>query len=250
MYEHIIAITSSYDLGERIAWHYSEKELSMEILLYFKKLLDEQNLKFGFSIHKLQTTESTWDSVVAKDSFFASVEVYSDLELFLQQVRKDQYISALDIAKYVLSRMPMSNLKLQKIIYLIYADFLSRTGEKLFEDKIVAYQYGPVIQSVYSHYKCNGAQEISDDSESKVILDEITIPITLAKILRSTSSDEIIHSINNVLDKYGDKKPSQLVDITHRSGTPWDIVYKSGFGKGCEIDDEKIKTHHHIERST
>lgn len=33
MFQHIIVISSSYQFGKRIAWHYADKELRQDVLL-------------------------------------------------------------------------------------------------------------------------------------------------------------------------------------------------------------------------
>ncbi|MGZ7257928.1 Panacea domain-containing protein, partial [Streptococcus pyogenes] len=77
--------------------------------------------------------------------------------------------------------------KLQKMIYLVYADYLLKTKKALFDEQIIAMQYGPLIPEVYDAYKVHGRDEIETDSK-KVILDEITLPMALAKILQADDS--------------------------------------------------------------
>ena len=74
---------------------------------------------------------------------------------------------ALDIANYLiyLSEMigePLTNMKLQKLLYYCYAWFLvdKNNEEQLFDEEIQAWQYGPVIPLVYDVYKIHGADNI------------------------------------------------------------------------------------------
>lgn len=243
MYEHIVAITNSYTTGRRIAWHYSEQKLNPEILSGFKSKMIEYDVFSDISFHKLQTDSQSWSSIVEKDSFFADLKTYDEYKEFLTIAKKEKEISAIDIAKYVLSRCSMSNLKLQKIVYFIYADYLTRTGKKLFDDRIVALQYGPVISNVYDYYKCNGSEEITVNTDKR----EVMIPATFAKLSKSDDSDEMIKSIETILNKYGSKKASTLVDITHRNGSPWEVVVAKGKGIGASITDDIIIENHDIE---
>lgn len=246
MYQHIIIIGSSYKLGKRIAWHYSDIEIDKQVLIELDRKTKDILGKPNYSIHKLSTDSKEWQSVISKDSFFEDLKVYDRLEDFLLEISADKVVSALDIAKFILAIKPMSNLKLQKMIYLTYADYLLRTGKKLFEDKILAFQYGPVIEEVYEHYKSHGRNEIDikEGEEGKIVeLDGITIPIVIAKILQSDDSAEILHSIKKVFDKFGQKTASQLVTITHREGGPWD---RTSVYYGV-IEDEFILKYHHNE---
>ncbi len=47
----------------------------------------------------------------------------------------------------------MSNLKLQKILYYIQAEFLVVTNSPCFRDKIEAWSFGTVVESVYRNYR-------------------------------------------------------------------------------------------------
>lgn len=47
----------------------------------------------------------------------------------------------------------MTNLKLQKMLYYQQGFHLAYFGTPLFDDEIEAWMYGPVVPSVYNHYK-------------------------------------------------------------------------------------------------
>lgn len=255
MYQHIIAISSSYRLGKRIAWHYSSDEISDVVLKELEKKTKEKIKKPDYSIHKLSTSSISWKSVIEKDSFFEGIKIYEDLDDFLTEISKNKQVSALDIAKLLLSIQPMSNLKLQKMIYLVYADYLKSTKKKLFKDKIVAFQYGPVVESIYQHYKIHGRSRIEfedktiklevKDDDKLITLDEITVPVTLAKMLQSDNIIDILSSVRKTFEKFGSKSASQLVSITHRDGSPWDMTKKYN----DVIEDELILKYHSVELS-
>ena len=46
-----------------------------------------------------------------------------------------------------------TQLELQKLVYLCFADCLCDTGKALSIDKIYAFKYGPVIDTIYKIYK-------------------------------------------------------------------------------------------------
>jgi len=54
----------------------------------------------------------------------------------------------------------ISNLKLQKLLYYAQGIHLALYGKPLFNDPIEAWQYGPVVDSVYQTYKTNGSDAI------------------------------------------------------------------------------------------
>ena len=65
--------------------------------------------------------------------------------------------NAVDIARYVIERCSrqnktISNLKLQKILYFIQAEFLIAKHQPCFAEKIQAWDFGPVVPEVYYTY--------------------------------------------------------------------------------------------------
>lgn len=64
----------------------------------------------------------------------------------------------LDIAEYIIKYENahdhcINNLKLQKILYFLQAEFLVTTGKTLFKEHLIAWDWGPVVMSVYNNYK-------------------------------------------------------------------------------------------------
>ena len=56
--------------------------------------------------------------------------------------------------------IPLTNLKLQKLVYYCQAWHLALRGGELFPDNIEAWVHGPVVRGVFAYYKqCNGAIE-------------------------------------------------------------------------------------------
>lgn len=75
-------------------------------------------------------------------------------------------MNALNFANYIIwyvnQKFPntsFTHVKLQKILYYIYCDFLKK-GIPLFEDKIEKWQYGPVVPSVYNSFRSYGFNRI------------------------------------------------------------------------------------------
>lgn len=54
----------------------------------------------------------------------------------------------------------INNLKLQKVLYFLQAEFLIHFGYPCFTESIEAWDFGPVIPSVYSKYEVYGAASI------------------------------------------------------------------------------------------
>ena len=90
--------------------------------------------------------------------------------------KKEPY-NVSDVAKYFIylaskevvgdsgEREGITNLKLQKILYFAQALFLSKLETPLFKESIEAWEYGPVVPSMYQAYKQHGNQPIIDEKE-------------------------------------------------------------------------------------
>lgn len=125
---------------------------------------------------------------------------------------------ALDVAKYIITycfnqNKPISNLKLQKILYFLWVDFYKQTQKSLFKENICAWQLGPVVPEVYYEF-CSYAG----------------LPITKMFNLDSLINKEQQGTINNIIDKYIDSSAYSLVEKTHKVGTPWTLTYQDGIG--------------------
>jgi uncharacterized phage-associated protein len=96
--------------------------------------------------------------------------------------------SAYDVADYFLWKAQeenqelLSNMKLQKLVYYAQGLYLAVFEKPLFEDKINAWTYGPVVESLYHTYKAHGASGIpanphfnpeSIDVDTREFLDEV-----------------------------------------------------------------------------
>lgn len=76
-----------------------------------------------------------------------------NVEDFIRLIQVDRVLTGMDIAKYILSKQPCTHLKLQKLVYYCFADYLCEAHDKLFQDEIYAFELGPVIQSVREKFK-------------------------------------------------------------------------------------------------
>lgn len=76
--------------------------------------------------------------------------------------------SALNIACYFVNRSfqesePISNMKLQKLVYIANGLYLASTGKVLIKERVEAWPYGPVVEPVYHAFKKFGNREIDEN---------------------------------------------------------------------------------------
>lgn len=249
MYYHFIAITSQYEQGHRVAFHYSsESKLDPDIMRTFLQSARKHCDISRIAIHKLTTSSLSWESVVEADKFFENVFATQDMDLFFELVDQDQELSAYDVAKFILSLTSVSHLKLQKLLYYAYADYLLLTRKKLFADEILAFKYGPVVQDVFDNFRSYGSSKIDyveDDIECLKFKD-LSVPMALMKIISAENGQQIVQSILKTLQKYNKFTAGQLVDLTHSKNGPWKTVYRTGQNRVI-YDDVILKYHHNVE---
>ena len=238
-------MSSSYSLGTRIALDYIMKsdEEQERLEKESKKIIQICGRDVSMSTHMIQAEDETWESVCSADHFFKGVKVITDVDEFIKLIQKDRKLQGIDVAKYILSKFSCTQLKLQKLVYMCYADYLCNTGKKLFIDEICAYKYGPVVNTVYKTYKKYGYEDIAKE---KTNIDSSNISEMPAKsrILFAEDGLEMIQSIEGTLKKYGLLTASELVDLTHKKNTPWDKTPNRGWSLTAIMDDETIRKYH------
>ena len=127
------------------------------------------------------------------------------------------------IARYVINRcnekkMPISNQKLQKILYYIQAEFLVNLDKPCFSEEIQAWHLGPVVPEVYQHYRSYGATNIPGDQKNE-------------------GFELISRQDKEHLDNTAKYSVSCLTEITRRQN-PWKCSYKKN---DCVIPQSVIK---------
>ena len=120
----------------------------------------------------------------------------------------------------------LTNLALNKLIYYAQGRHLVKTGNTLFDEPILAWRYGPVIQSVYYSFRA-----YEDHG--------IPAPDALDCGLSSEELDSVIEVLLTFADCQFDGK--MLRDITHAPNTPWSRLYVEG--QNVPISNELLKAY-------
>lgn len=243
---HFAAICSDYINGRRIGWHYSsEGRLDQDVIQDFLRKFTERVGDLYLGIHRLSTDSEDWESVVDTDSFFADVIITKNMDQFIDQVSSSKELTALDIAKFFLTISRATHLKLQKLLYYAYAEYLLKTGKKLFKEPIVAFKYGPVIEDVFYKFRHYGSSPIdyAEDEEFYIPAIGPAAP-SFVRMISSAGGLTAVECVLDVLSKYSSLSANELVTRTHIIGGPWHRVYVPGANN--IITDELIKQYHHV----
>lgn len=118
--------------------------------------------------------------------------------------------SAIDMSYYIVNYcndhdIPISNLKLQKLLYYVQATFLTN-GEEAFSDEVHPWKYGPVVSAVYQEFKIYVSGNIKDRFPN------INLNATEKGL------------VNRVIESYRDYTPPEMISKTHNEG-PWKNAY-------------------------
>lgn len=198
MVRHFILMSSSYTLGKRIALDYIQEKESdyAEVKNILNTITKECGQDVSISTHSIQTESKSWASVGEKDHFFKDVELIKKLDKFIKLIQDDRVLKGLDVAKYILSKTKCTHLKLEKLVYLCFAEYLCKYDKELYKDDIYAYKYGPVVKSVYNRYKGYGYKEIENQDIDSTGISEMP---SRSRILFAQSGLEKIKSIDETL---------------------------------------------------
>jgi len=134
---------------------------------------------------------------------------------------------------------PITQMKLHKLVYIAYGWYLALTNDKLFNDRIEAWEHGPVIKGLREEFKNFGRDPITVKS---IGFDWETLEESEPRI---PSDDNDTHAVlEKVWESYKKFSAATLRNKTHEKGSPWYLAYDGGAGYGVEIDDEEIKQHY------
>lgn len=141
--------------------------------------------------------------------------------------------SAIEIANWFIENRganEVSNLKIQKLLYIAFGIHFARENEHLFYDPIEAWKYGPVIQSVYHYLKIFGNEAI----QQPIVALGGSVPR-----IKSTAT-KAIESLEETMERYGGKSAFELMRWSHSHGGPWVATYDPDGSWFQEIDKQLI----------
>lgn len=246
---HCIVLCSAYSIGKRIALDYcGDREMSATLLRErVEDILFRCGADVPISTHIIPTRSKEWQSVVESDPFFLDVQLVETFEEFVKIILEDRELQGVDVAKYILTKVDCTHLKLEKLVYLCYADYLCQEREKLFLDSIYAYRLGPVVESVYEKYKRSGSGLLAvEDDEFIYTTDERKAQAIRSRIISSKDGVKKIYSIDQTLKRYGMLSASELVKVTHSALGPW-VQAGGGIHINKKMKDETILEYHCFE---
>lgn len=121
----------------------------------------------------------------------------------------------------------LTNMQLQKLVYIAHGFYLALFDEPLFYNEVKAWDWGPVIPKLYKALRRYGAGVVTE-----------LIPIDEPQELDSRA----MSVLKQVWTAYGPYSGPQLSTITHQEDTPWRETYEKD--KYGIIPNELIAAHY------
>ena len=127
-------------------------------------------------------------------------------------------------------------MKLQKVLYLANGIYVKRRGEKLIKEKFEAWDYGPVVKSVYNLYRQYGASNIKQPIDDIIPTGGYSSASSASFVVEDADLAIIKEAWNNAknLDAF------TLSAWSHNKNSPWDKAYNAT-PRDPYISDNEIK---------
>lgn len=147
------------------------------------------------------------------------------------------------IANYFIGRadeegIRMTNMKLQKLVYFAHGWHLALANAPLIDERVQAWEFGPVVRTIYDEFKEYGKDPITRKGKSFEVQG-----LKFAFVVHEVpESDGQTHRLlARIWDVYKGFSAFQLSDLTHRNGTPWEKTYPPNANvRNLAIDDVTI----------
>lgn len=122
-----------------------------------------------------------------------------------------------DICDYIIFRLkvegntPLSNIKLQKLLYYTQAWYLAHNGndKPLFNANFQAWIHGPVSRTIFDRFK-----------DSKFLYSEISLDDIIDRNIIEKLDEDVKTHVDNVLESYALYSGIELEDMSHQE-KPW-----------------------------
>lgn len=149
-------------------------------------------------------------------------------------------ITALNISNNILKKsfdenIPITPMKLQKLIYILYKTYLKETNKSLFRESFQAWKNGPVLKTVYDEFKLYGANNIECYYSCSSVEN-----CKIFTMVEEDKSEPFKNILNSVWNKYKNYSPKELSKLTNLKNGAWEKAKsKDGLLNDIDIIQEK-----------
>jgi uncharacterized phage-associated protein len=212
--EHVVALTRKreekyFDYIERVA----EDPIATKVKLAdLEHNLDEDRLEDGMPKSLKKRYEKARARLMQPPSDVK--EKFGDRPIY----------TASDIAAHIITHSNnehLNNLKLQKLLYLCQKQCLHERKMPLFEDKIEAWTYGPVVPAVYNAYSYRGASRLRKPVSYAVDDSGRQRPVILSQLDEDTAA-----IVDNICQQWDNGSVFDLIGRVNRKDGAWYATYR------------------------
>ena len=136
----------------------------------------------------------------------------------------------------------LTQMQLQKLVYIAHGWTLAITGNPLTYDEPEAWEYGPVYKELRRALRSYGRDGVGREIRNGEYSPGVFIGDDDATAVANLDSEEV-KIVDRVYRDYGGFHAFQLSALTHKDGTPWTHIYNGGNGKFDEIPAALIREH-------
>ena len=146
------------------------------------------------------------------------------------------------IARAAKEGRALTQMQLQKLVYIAHGWNLAISGEPLTYDAPEAWEYGPVYKELRRALRSYGREPVAREIKRREFAPRM-FDDDGGSPAHASLTPEDIDILDRVHRDYSKFHAFQLSALTHREGTPWFRVYDQGSGKFDEIPSEMIRDH-------
>ena len=137
--------------------------------------------------------------------------------------------------------VPITPMKLQKLLYYCHADFLSLYGKPLIDDQFEAWQFGPVMPSVFQEFKQFSGNPISSRAKR---FNPVTAVVEVAPPCSLGDAELQVKALFNLYVRFS---ATSLSNMSHVENGPWSEAlarFDRGVNPGRRISNDLIRGYH------
>ncbi len=145
----------------------------------------------------------------------------------------------------------LTPLQVIKLVYIAHGWYLGLTGEPLINEHPEAWEYGPVIPSLYHEFKIFGRGPITKKATAFVgegIGEDYFLNLEEREVSPPNPQEDraTCDFLARIWDEYKRFSGSQLSTLTHQPNTPWHMTWnqRGKYQKGVDIPEHLILDHY------
>ena len=137
---------------------------------------------------------------------------------------------------------PLTPMQLLKLVFFAHGWHLALTGKPLIDEPVQAWDYGPVIPSLYHEFKKYGNNAITANATSIKHLGGSKFQIHCPNVAFGSTQDTayVQRLLAKIWEIYGKLTAFQLSNITHEPNSPW-LKARVSPPHMKDVDDSAIK---------